>query len=157
MSAVSSIRTLSLLIVLVASAVPPASARAQEPTTVAKTKTLPVKDPQLATIVGVIIPGGGQLYSSRYGKGLILLLGSAAGVGIAVDANHSCTGGRTCNRASVEALGIGGAVILWAYGWATAATDARLFNTQRLNHTGFAPFIDRRNGRTLAGLALTLH
>lgn len=156
MSAGVPIRHFSLLVGLVACALSSASARAQQPTTVARTQTLPVKDPQLATVIGVLVPGGGQLYTSRYGKGLALLLGSASGVGIAVDVSRSrCTVANTCNRTAVEAAAIASAVVLWGYGWATAGNDARLFNTQRLNRTSFAPFLDRRDGRTLAGLALS--
>ncbi|HKW45817.1 MAG TPA: hypothetical protein VJN70_00170 [Gemmatimonadaceae bacterium] len=153
------IRDLSLFVWLIACAALSGVVGAQQPTVAtARVKTLPVKDPQLATILGVIIPGGGQLYTARYGKGLALLLGSAAGVAIAVDANHSrCTVGKTCNRGAVEAVGIGSAAVLWAFGWATAAHDARLFNTQRLNRTSFAPFLDRREGRLLAGLELKTH
>ena len=159
MAVVTSIRKLSLMIiVLVTSAALPASANAQQPQPrpPARTTPLPFKDPQLATIIGVLVPGGGQLYASRFGKGLTLLLGSAAGVAIAVDAGHSrCTVGNTCNRNAVKALGIGSAAVLWAYGWATAARDARLFNTQRLQRTSLAPFLDWDHGRTLAGLSLS--
>lgn len=152
------IRKYSLIVVVAVCAAVPGTAGAQQPVAGARVKTLPVKDPRLATVIGVLVPGGGQLYASRYGKGLTLLLGSAAGIGLAVDANQShCEANKTCSRSSVEALGIGTAVVLWAYGWATAATDARLFNTQRLNRTGFAPFLDRRNGLTLAGLTLKTH
>lgn len=155
MSAGGWIRRFSLPIVAAACAGLPAPARAQRPTEVARVKTLPVKDPMLATVIGVLVPGGGQLYTSRYGKGLTLLLGSAAGVAIAVDANHSrCTVANTCNRDAVVVAGFASAAVLWGFGWATAAHDARLFNTQRLNRTGFVPFIDRRNGRTIAGLSL---
>ena len=149
-------RKFSLIIATAACAVWSAPVRAQQVAPVARTQTLPVKDPMLATVISVLVPGGGQLYTSRYGKGLGLLLGSAAGVAIAIDANHSrCEVANTCNRQAVVVAGIASAAVLWGWGWATAANDARLFNTQRLNRTSFAPFLDRRNGQTLAGLALT--
>lgn len=150
-----SIRRFSFIVAAAAGAALSGVARAQKVAPVARTQTLPVKDPMLATVIGILVPGGGQLYTSRYGKGLGLLLGSAAGVAIAVDANHSrCEVANTCNRQAVVVAGIASAAVLWAWGWATAANDARLFNTQRLNRTSFAPFLDRRNGQTVAGLAL---
>jgi hypothetical protein len=155
MSAGVSVRKFSLLVLLAACTLWSGSASAQQVGPIAKTQTLPVKDPQLATVIGVLIPGGGQLYASRYGKGLALLLGSAATIGIAVDANRShCSVANTCNRTAVVTAGIGSAVVLWGFGWVTAANDARRFNAQMLNRTSLVPFLDRRNGQLLAGLAL---
>src|SRR5690242_19772440 len=104
MSAGVWIRRASLAVMTAVCAGMSRPAAAQQPTEIARVKALPVKDPALATVIGVLVPGGGQLYTSRYGKGLALLLGSAASVAIAVDANHSrCTVANTCNRQAVVA------------------------------------------------------
>jgi hypothetical protein len=122
----------------------------------AKSYATPYKDPVLATVLSVLVPGGGQLYAERWGKGIGLFGGTAAFVGIAIDASNShCTVGNTCNTHAVETGAIIAGALLWGYGWATAGRDARLRNNQMLNNgSSFAPFLDRRNGQLLAGLAL---
>jgi hypothetical protein len=123
----------------------------------ATSRSLPHKDPTVATVLSVIIPGGGQAYATRYGKAAIIFAGTAAGVAIAIDAaNSTCTGNDTCNHHSVQTIGIVTAALIWGYGWATAAGDARLHNNQMLLNTSLAPVLDRRNGRLLAGLRLAI-
>jgi hypothetical protein len=121
----------------------PAIARAQQ-TATASTTLVPHKDPQLATVVGLLVPGGGQFYTERYGKAAGVFAGTLAGVAIAVNAGHS-------DNTSVETIGYVGAGLVWAYGWLTAANDARLFNAQRI-HTTAVPFISRRNQRLIIGI-----
>lgn len=124
----------------------PAMARAQQ-TSTASTKLVPHKDPQVATVVGLLIPGGGQFYTERYGKGAGVFAGTLAGVAIAVNAGHS-------DNTEIETIGYVGAGLVWAYGWITAARDARLFNDQMLQPTA-VPFINRRNQRLLVGVTLS--
>jgi hypothetical protein len=129
-------------------------ARAQQPD--AKARAFVHRDPQLATILGVLIPGGGQFYAGRWGKGLALFGGAAVGVGLAIDANqNACPHGGTCGYDAVKAGGIIAAAALWGVGWWTAAADARLYNTQMLRGVTFSPFLDRHNGQMVAGLTLT--
>ena len=154
MPAAISARKLLLIAVIALSASPFGSARAQQPD--AKSRAFPHRDPQLATILGVLVPGAGQIYATRYGKGLVLFGGAAVGVGLAIDANqNACPHGGTCGYDVVKAIGIVGAAVLWGTGWWTAANDARLYNTQQLRGLSFAPFLDRRNGQMVAGLTLT--
>jgi hypothetical protein len=143
-----------LLVAAVALCAPPVGpARAQQPD--AKSKAFPHRDPQVATILGVLVPGGGQIYATRYGKGLVLMGGAAVGIGLAIDANqNACPHGGTCGYDVVKAGGIIGAAILWGIGWWTAAADARLYNTQMLRGVSFAPYLDRHNGQMVAGLSL---
>lgn len=115
------------------------------------------KDPTVATILSVVVPGAGQAYATRYGKAAIIFAGTAAGVGIAIDAaNSTCTGTNTCNHRSVRDIGMVAAALIWGYGWATAAADARLHNSQINTSTSVAPILDPRNGRLLAGLRLAI-
>lgn len=147
------VRKLLLIAALALSALPFGAARAQQPD--AKSRAFSHRDPQLATILGVLVPGAGQIYATRYGKGLALFGGAAVGVGLAIDANqNACPHGGTCGYDAVKAGGIIGAAILWGIGWWTAAADARLYNTQQLRGVSFAPFLDRRNGQVVAGLTL---
>lgn len=148
------VRKLLLIAVVAVAVAPLGQARAQQPD--AKSHTFPHRDPQVATILGVLVPGGGQIYATRYGKGLVLLGGAAVGIGLAIDANqNACPHGGTCGYDAVKAGGIIGAAILWGIGWWTAAADARLYNTQMLRGMSFAPYLDRRNGQMVAGLSLT--
>lgn len=127
------------------------------PPEAAKSRSTPYKDPALATALSVLIPGGGQLYAGRLGKGLAVLGGTAAAIGIAVDANQSSRcdgGGHSCNVHGVQTVAIVGAVAVWGYGWLTAGSDARRRNAQMLNGTSIAPFLDEHNGRMVAGFSL---
>jgi hypothetical protein len=146
MHAAFRIRKLSSIALLAACATAGSVARSQQPPT-ARSKSLAHKDPLVATLVGVVLPGGGQLYTERYGKAAVVLGGTAAAAAIAIEA------GRNSNW-SIQSVGIATAVVIWGYGWVTAGSDARRRNDQMLNTT-VAPFIDRRNGRVVAGLSLS--
>jgi hypothetical protein len=150
MSAACRIRTFSSALALLASGTAISAGIAQQPP--AKSRSVPHKDPELATILGIVIPGGGQFYADRYGKGLIVLGGTAAGTAIAIDAAHNQCNGHSCSNSGLQAVGIVGAALAWGYGWVTASRDVRRRNDQMLTGTSFAPFLDRRNGRLLAGL-----
>lgn len=86
------------------------------------------KDPQLATILGVILTGGGQFYAGRPAKGALLLGGSAAAILFAAQESKPsiCTG--QCSNSDAMVLGVGAAIMLWGYGWLTASKDAQLHN-----------------------------
>ena len=160
MSASVQIKKLSSIVALTACAV--SFAGAQQPTTTARVRSVQYRDPDLATALSVVVPGAGQLYAGRLGKGLAIVGGSAAAIAIAIDANqHSskCDGSNTsstgsCRVTGVQTTAIVAGVLVWGYGWLTAGRDARMRNAQMLN-SSFAPFLDRQNGRLLAGLTLT--
>src|SRR4051812_5110845 len=138
----------------------PAHLGAQQPSAAVKMQPIGYKDPELATILGVVLPGGGQFYAGRTGKGALLLAGSVGSALVAVNTSHNTcdfgTSWTACGSAGAEAVAMFAAVGFWAYGWLTAGRDARLHNEERLNGTSsLSPFLERRNGRTLAGLALS--
>jgi len=141
-----SIRKLSLSVMLAACVVPTSLARAQR-TSTANAKRIPHKDPTVATVVGFLVPGGGQFYTERYGKAAGVLGGTVAAIAVGVPASHN-------GQHSIATIAYVSAGLVWAYGWLTAGRDARLFNDQML-HTTIAPFLDRRNGRQLAGFSLS--
>ena len=102
------------------------------------------KDPGVATLVAVAVPGGGQMYAGEVGKGLGLFFGSAAavGVGAGFSAREKCLtlvtpdpfGGRFTTRECEGGdwrplyVGAGLAAVVWLYGVVDAAPAARRFN-----------------------------
>ena len=123
------------------------------------------KDPQLATVLGLLVPGGGQIYARRSVKGGVLLtLAIAAPIAGALTAaamHDRCgedryrfgvpvpvqtagqfdqpfrlaRGGCRDHNWAPVAAGFGVSVVSWAFGWATAANDARHANRER--HRGW--------------------
>jgi len=142
------IRKLSSVAVLAACTALSSAVHAQQ-TTPAISRQLPHKDPMTATILGIVFPGGGQIYTERWGKAVGIFTGTAAAVGLAIDAANN-------GQHDIETVWIVGAVAVWGYGWLTAGSDAERRNTQMLNTT-FAPFLDRYNGHWVAGLSLATH
>jgi len=142
------IRKLSSVAILAACTALSSVARAQQ-TTPAVTHRLPHKDPTTATVLGIVFPGGGQIYTERWGKAVGIFTGTGAAIGLAVNAANN-------NQHQIEALWIVGAVAVWGYGWFTAGSDAERRNSQMLNTT-FAPFLNQHNGRWQAGLSLLTH
>lgn len=141
------IRKLSLLVALAAAAALPAAARAQ--TTPAVTRELRHKDPTTATVLGIVFPGGGQIYTERWGKAAAVFGGTLAATGLAINAANN-------DQHSIEGVWVVSAVAVWTYGWVTANSDARRRNAQRLRPV-FAPFLDQHNGRLVAGLTVNTH
>jgi hypothetical protein len=110
------------------------------------------KDGAVGVAAGFLIPGGGQFYSAKYGKG-ILLLGIAVGAQVLVETS--------CGVESFSEDCIGNAMVglaalfgAWGYGMLTAPGDAREYNEKRARSIVVEPVLDRRSGRTGLGLAL---
>ncbi|GAB5534870.1 MAG: hypothetical protein Rubg2KO_11190 [Rubricoccaceae bacterium] len=104
------------------------------------------KDPTLALVLGIVVPGGGQIYAEEYEMGLTLL---AIGYG-------SAFGGWFLSHALdipllslVGAAGYLGATI---YGALHAQEDAEAAN--RRNGFALAPRVTRTDGGTAGGLSL---
>lgn len=127
-----------------------APARAQQATPPAG-----YKDPGTATLLSVVIPGGGQLYSGDMRKGLTLL---AVGVGAPTVAlvvatstpDHSVA---PLALASLASLGA------WVYGIADASSSAKRMNTKhglaRVIPENVAPImVPNGTGGTQVGLTM---
>jgi hypothetical protein len=123
------------------------------------------KDPGTAELLGVLLPGGGQLYAGRTGTGLGLLGLSAAAVvtGAALSKDSKCsslfdqsgnTFNMTCTKANHGPLadGEGVAFASWLYGIVTAAGDVRDANAV-VHHARATPVLERTHGRTAFGLS----
>jgi hypothetical protein len=125
------------------------------------------KDPVTATVLGVLLPGGGQMYAGRTGKGIALLALSTGAVvsGAALSRKGTCSVFvpdpassiyiTECTDRKVGPLhaGIGMAVASWLYGAFTAPGDARAANEAAQRHASATPMIEQRHGRTDLGLA----
>jgi TM2 domain-containing membrane protein YozV len=142
------------------------------------------KDPQLATVLGLLVPGGGQIYAGRSVKGGVLLslsiaaplvgiLGSMALDGhrggrdqeIALSSTSAFSGGfndprfgrgRGDRQFWPVAAGFGVSIASWAYGWATAAPDARHQNGKHGLQRFGALVEPLPQGRTGVGMTLSL-
>jgi hypothetical protein len=111
------------LIAVLALALPASLAAAQGPAI--------VKDPALATVLSVILPGGGQFYSERSGKGVVILGTSLLGGAAALSYQSSqCVrnGGTSCTAKELLNAGVAAAAVGWLFGVVTAGDDARRFN-----------------------------
>jgi hypothetical protein len=109
------------------------------------------KSGAVAVGFGYLIPGGGQIYTAKYGKGIALF---GVSVGAIALADASCGGvvTETCVGNSLLAL----AVVLgaWGYGMASAPGDAREYNEKHAGPIVVEPMLDRHAGRAGLGLAL---
>ncbi len=86
------------------------------------------KDPVRATLLSLALPGGGQLYAGHTVKGLQILAGTAFGavatIALATERQLWITEPSAPNRAPMFIAGTATA-LLWLYGVASAADDAR--------------------------------
>ncbi len=134
-----------------------------------KTSAKKPKDEGTATLLSVLITGGGQFYAEETNKGLALLLiggGSlAAGtiLGSAIPKKTDLGFGITVNEYNWTFFWLGTAVYLgtWIYGIADAPKAIRRYNEKygfSLNDIKLKPFFsnDRKRG-TSYGLTLSLN
>lgn len=120
----------------------------------------PVKDPGLATLIGVLIPGGGQFYTDRPNKGAVLLVlgygAPVAGLFSSTWVDDPKTGARLWNFTPLYtglAVGVGA----WAYGWATASGDATEHNSRLPRRTvTVMPSVERTESGARFGLVAVL-
>lgn len=106
-----------------------------------RSRALVFKDPNVATSLSFLFPGGGQYYSGMSGKGLAI---TALAIGAPIigyadvnrhpsydcgtsrfGAQYFCGGRRDYTPA---AIGLGVGITAWLYGIATAGTDAQRWN-----------------------------
>lgn len=99
------------------------------------------KDPNVATSLSFIFPGGGQYYSGRPGKGLAITA-FAIGAPIIGFAEANSEPSYNCSRTPLgspylcggrrdfppAAIGLGVGITAWLYGIATAGSDAQRWN-----------------------------
>ena len=102
------------------------------------------KSPGTATLISVLIPGGGQIWTGETGRGVMLLL---AGPGALIVG---------CGLLQSSGLCVGALLVdlaAWGFGIADAASSARRMNAKNRNTVGIAPiFVPGSMPR--AGLAL---
>lgn len=119
------------------------------------------KDPSMATMYSVFLPGWGQMYSEEHAKGGGLLVLSAVGVALAAK-QLSCATASDCeSTAGGMALGAAGMVAFfgsWLYGIVDAGDAARRFNaTHGLAVAGIEPFLaPAGRGRSRLGFSVAI-
>lgn len=131
----------------------------------AQSATLPVgyKDPGVAAVFGLIIPGAGQFYSERPVKGALVLAGYAgsviAGLTVYQRSLDDCTTTPppnpvfSCN-VKYGALWAGGlgAAVFWLGGAISAVGDAHRHNESLVRSTSLRPLIDYRGDAMRVGV-----
>ena len=95
------------------------------------------KDPGTSTLLSVIVPGGGQIYSGETGKGLALLGVGIGGLtlGVAMTASSvsaSCDFDNCSDDTNYAPMALGYAAYLgsWIYGIIDAGASARRMNAK---------------------------
>jgi TM2 domain-containing membrane protein YozV len=111
-------------------------------------EVFPLKSEAMAATWSQLVPGGGQFYAGKPGKGFLLLGMAVGGAAIAL----SCDDGVEC----LPNLLLGSLVSLTSagVGMLTAPGDAREYNEKHARRTAIEPVLDRHAGRTGLGLAL---
>jgi hypothetical protein len=109
------------------------------------------KDPATGVLFGFLVPGGGQFYAGRPVKGAVL---AGITLGALVLPSASCDNQLTGECVGTGLLAASAIIGTWAYGMITAPGDARAYNADHEGRLAIEPVLDRRHGRTGAGVAL---
>ena len=124
------------------------------------------KDPGTATLLSVVVPGGGQIYSGETQKGLLLLGGGLAGLvlGAAMttsSAGVSCDDDFDCEddtNYAPAALGYLTYLGTWIYGIIDADDSAARMNASRSIARALsgdvAPLVTSSGGDTAVGITI---
>lgn len=120
------------------------------------------KDPGVATLLSVIVVGGGHFYAGESGTGMMLLLGSglSLGTGWLIYSNklQDAEPYETVSAAPLT-LGTLGSVALWITGMATASKAAHRFNDRHgfYENVSISPAYQNIEGRDIFGAALKIN
>src|ERR1041385_3292263 len=132
----------------------PSPVRSSQPTATPQYRALQAgdpgyKDPGISLLIGFLIVGGGHIYSGETGKGVGLLLGTAALLGVAI--GSSCDYG-SCNQGVATGAAMG-ALGLVVYSLIDAPSAAHRANQRGQRQFSLGPLQLRP---TRQGLALSL-
>ncbi len=97
----------------------------------------PVKDAGVATVIGLLIPGGGQYYAEATGKGLLYTAGAGGAVVMGHQMSHGARDRGYIEPADRRPFAIGAVVggAIWLLGALDAPNDARRANAKRARVT----------------------
>ena len=120
------------------------------------------KNPGVGAMLSLFVPGGGQMYAGRPGKGVALLLMSVGGLAVAYNAaRHEDILCDSCNNPRNETALLVGAVVgvgTWIYGMADAPKQVRRWNQEHGFRTArVQPTISLARRRTEMGLRIATH
>lgn len=133
----------------------------------ASSDAIAFKDPALATILSILIPGSGQMYAGKSMKGALVIVGLFGSLGVAASVHDSeecsqtSSNGlppvRTCTGGNPPAFNVAlvTAAASYLFGIVTAGEDARDYNRSRHRQASLRPTIDRREGGFGLGLAVS--
>jgi len=113
------------------------------------------KDPGTATLIGVLVTGGGQFYSGETGKGAVLLGVGMGGLFLAIGSATASCNYQNCSSGTGTAIGLLAYLGSWGYGIMDAGNAARRHNAALGLHTAAAmptiqSFADGRFGFGIA-------
>lgn len=132
-------------------------AQATDPSSVGRAS---FKEPGTATLIGVLVPGGGQLYAGKITKGLTLLaVGYGSIIAGTVAAVETCDIDGCSRSLGLLYAGYAGYLASWIYGFATAGRDAHEVNASNgyQRRASIAPIVTvGSDNRPAVGVALTM-
>lgn len=117
------------------------------------------KDGGVAFLLSFLITGAGQMYAGEPGKGVVLLIASLAGAGVAINGASQCASGASDCPNGETIAGLGIVLLSWVYSMADAPAAAGRYNRQHglVALRGVAPVVARTpNGRPAVGARLAL-
>jgi hypothetical protein len=113
------------------------------------------KDGAVGVLFGFLLTGGGQFYAGNNSKGAVLLGLSLVEVVTALSVVGQCDPYCTDSQITTAEALLLPAVFNWVYGMATAPGDVRKWNEAHGTVARVRPVIQREEGRTGVGLALS--
>jgi hypothetical protein len=113
------------------------------------------KDGAVGVLFGFLLTGGGQFYAGNNSKGAVLLGLSLVEVVTALSVVGQCDPYCTDSQITTAEALLLPAVFNWVYGMATAPGDVRKWNEAHGAVARVRPMIQRSEGRTGVGLALS--
>lgn len=128
------------------SVAPPSEPARATPSAVQQGDRPSAKEPGTATLISVLVTGGGQFYAGDTKRGLMMFGGSVGSL-VAGAALSGC-GGYSCNLTPLY-IGSLAAVGIWVYSIVDAAPTARRMNAKYgYKVSGLSPIINVGPGRT---------
>ncbi len=116
-----------------------------------------IKDPGTAIVFSLLVPGGGQIYAGKPGKGTFILLGSVGALALgAASSSQTCTLYSCAQDNTGLQLGAAAALVLWGYSMFTAGADVREYNSKISELAKRISYIRLTHSERITGLSIIL-